>query len=140
MYSTLPQSTLCLPGPTIIGQIRERTTSFSANCLSEWNKLYVRQSQILGCFKKKILSLIRPSLHPVYRIHDPKGLAILTQFDIGLRKLNLHKFKHNFKETVYPMYPVNYGVQYTEHFLLLCPRYVEQKSIFLIQLALCYNL
>ena len=76
----LTESKYCLRRPNIIGQIRARTTSFSAsfypNCLSEWNELdsEVRQSPTLGCFKKKILSLIRPPFQPVFSIHDPKGL------------------------------------------------------------------
>ena len=102
----LPQSNYRLRRPAIIGQIRARTISFGAsfypNCLSEWNKLdsEIRQLPTLGMFKKKLFSLIRPLPQPVYSIHDPKGLAILTQLRVGLSKLNLHKFKHNFKDTV----------------------------------------
>ena len=94
----LTQSKYRLRRPNIIGQICARTTSFSAsfypNCLSEWNELdsEVRQSPTLGCFKKKILSFIRPPFQPVFSIHDPKGLAVLTQLHVGLSKLNLHKF------------------------------------------------
>ena len=102
----LTESKYRLRRPNIIGQIRARTTSFSAsfypNCLSEWNEhdSEVRQSPPLGCFKKKILSLSRPLLQPVFSINYPKGLAVLTQLRVGLSKLNLHKFKHNFKDTI----------------------------------------
>ena len=118
----------------LYGQIRARTKSFSAsfypNCLSEWNELdpEVRQSPTLGCFKKKIQSLIRPPLQPVYSIHDPKGLTILTQLRVGLSKLNLHKFKHNFKDTLNPLCLINDGVEDTEHYLLLCRRFDEQRK------------
>ena len=75
--------------------------SFYPNCLSEWNKLdsEMRQLPTLGMFKKRLFSLIRPLPQPVYSIHDPKGLAILTQLRVGLSKLNLHKVKHNVKDT-----------------------------------------
>ena len=130
----LTQSKYHLRRPNVIGQIRARTKSFSAsfypNCLSEWNELdpEVRQSPTLGCFKKKIQSLIRPPLQPVYSIHDPKGLTILTQLRVGLSKLNLHKFKHNFKDTLNPLCLINDGVEDTEHYLLLCRRFDEQRK------------
>ena len=56
------------------------------------------------------------------------GLAILTQLRAGLSKLNLHKFKHNFKDTVYPMCSINDGIEDTEHFLLLCHSYDVQRQ------------
>ena len=130
----LTQSKYRLRRPNIIGQIRARTTSFSTsfypNCPSEWNELdsKVRQSPTLDCFKKKILSLIRPPLQPVFSIHDPKGLAVLTQLRVGLSKLNFHKFKHNFKDTVNPMCLINDGNDDAEHYLWLCCRNDEQRK------------
>ena len=44
-----------------------------------------------------------------------------------LSKLNFHKFKHNFKDTINPMCPVNDGIEDTEHFLLLCNSFREQR-------------
>ena len=126
----------------IIGQIRARTMSFGAsfypNCLSEWNKLdsEIRQLPTLGMFKKKLFSLIHPLPQPVYSIQDPKGFAILTQLRVGLSKLNLHKFKHNFKDTVNPMCSINDGIQDTEHFLLLCHSYDSQSLVLLLLIML----
>ena len=51
-------------------------------------------------FKNKLLSLIRPPAKPVFSVYDPEGLAILTQLRVGLSALNLHKFRHNFKDTI----------------------------------------
>ena len=42
---------------------------------------------------------------------------------MGLSKLNFHKFKHNFRDTINPMCPTNDGIEDTEHFLLLCPSF-----------------
>ena len=42
---------------------------------------------------------------------------------VGLSKLNFHKFKHNFRDTINPMCPTNDGIEDTEHFLLLCPSF-----------------
>lgn len=105
----LSQYNYGLRRPAIIGRISARTKSFGGrfypSCRSEWNKLdpELKQSPTLKIFKKKLLKLIRPLPHPVYSIHDPKGLTILTQLRVGLSKLNLHKCAYNFKVTVNPL-------------------------------------
>ena len=42
---------------------------------------------------------------------------------MDLSKLNFHKFKHDFRDTINPMCPTNDGIEDTEHFLLLCPSF-----------------
>ena len=80
-------------------------------------------------FKKKLLSIIRPP--PPCKICvwnlRPKGLSYLTQLRVGLNKLNFHKFKHNFWDTINPMCPTSDGIEDTEHFLLLCPTFDAQR-------------
>ena len=56
------------------------------------------------------------------------GLSHLTQLRVGLRKLNFHKFQHNFRDTINPMCPSNDGIEDTEHFLLLCPSFGVQRT------------
>ena len=58
-----------------------------------------------------------------YGIHDPKRLSYLTQLRFGLSKLNFHKFKHNFRDTLNPLCLINDCIEDTEHFLLLCRAY-----------------
>ena len=119
--------------PPVVGQIRARTekfkSSFYPHSLSEWNKLdpEIRESSSVSVLKKKLFSKIRPPANSIYGIHNPKGIAYLTQLRMGLSKLNFHKFKHNFKDTINPMCPVNDGVEDTEHFLLLCNSFREQR-------------
>ena len=73
--------------------------------------------------------VIRPPPTPVYSIHDLKGLAILTQLRVGLSKLNLHKFRHNFRDTLNPLFPSNDGVEDMAHFLLHCHSYdIQERS------------
>ncbi len=121
----LRQSNNCLCGPTIIGQIHTRTlslgTSFYQNCISEWNKLDsdIRQLPPAALFKKKLFSLIRPLPNPACSIYDPKSLAILTQLRVSLSKLYLHKFTHNFKDTV----NAQLKLELKTHVLLLCHSY-----------------
>ena len=94
--------------------------SFYPSFLLEWKKLpyEVGGSPTIGIFKSKLFSLIRPFPKPVNGIYDPEGLAILTQLLFGLSKLNLHKFRHSFRDTLNPLCPSDDGVEDTEHFLL----------------------
>ena len=97
--------------------------------MTEWNKVdpEIIKSSFVSVLKKKLFSQIRPPANSVYGIHNPKGIAFLTQLRMGLRKLNFHKFKHNFKDTINPMCPVNDGIEDTEHFLLLCNSFRQQR-------------
>ena len=54
-------------------------------------------------------------------------MAILTHLRVGLSKLNFHKFRHNFSDTIDPMCPANDGVEDTEHYLLFCQSYEEPR-------------
>ena len=129
----LQQSQYSLRNQDVIGRIRARTekfkSSFYPNCLSEWNELCpeIRTAPSVAIFKKKLLSKIRPPAKSVFGIHDPIGLSYLTQLRVGLSKSNLHKFKHNFRDTINPMCPSNDGIESTEHFLLLCPSFEVQR-------------
>ena len=129
----LHQSQYCLRDQDVIGQMRARTekfkSSFYPNCLSEWNKLdpELRLAPSVAVFKKKLLSIVRPPAKSVFGIHDPIGLPYLTQLRVGLSKLNCHKFKHNFRDTINPMCPTSDGIEDTEHFLLLCPSFDLQR-------------
>ena len=131
---TLQQPNYSLRNQDAVGQIRARTekflSSFYPNCISEWNKLdpEIRLAPPVAVFKTKLLSRIRPSAKSVFGIHDPIGLSYLLQPRVGLSKLNFHKFKHNFRDTVNPMCPTNDGIEDTEHFLLLCPSFDIQRQ------------
>ena len=131
--SPFHQSQYCLRNQDVIGRLRARTEKFKSSfypyCLSEWNKLEpeLRLAPSVTVFKKKLLSKIRPPAKSVFGIYDPMGLSLLTQLRVGLSKLNFHKFKHNFRDTINPMCPTNDGVEDTEHFLLLCPSFDDQR-------------
>ena len=99
---------------------------------TEWNELApdIRLAPSVAIFKKKLVSIIRPPAKYVFWIHDPKGLAYLTQLRMGRSKLRFHKFKHNFRDSINPMCPTNDGIETTEHFLLLCPSFeVERRNL-----------
>ena len=129
----LHQSQYYLGNQGVIGQLDARTEkfklSFYPNCLSEWNKLEpeLRLAPSFAVFKKNLVNNPPPA-KSVYGIHDQKGFSYLTQFRVGLRKLNFYKFKHNFKDTVNPICPTSDGIEDTEHFLLLCPSFNIQRQ------------
>ena len=130
----LHQLPYSLQSQDVIGRLGARTekfqSSFYPNCISEWNKLdpEIRNVPSIAIFKSKLLSIIRPPAKSVFGIHDPIGLSYLSQTRVGLSKLNFHKFKHNFKDTINPMCPANDGIEETEHFLLLCPSFDNQQQ------------
>ena len=115
------------------GRTEKFQSSFYPNCISEWNKLdpEIRNVPSIAIFKTKLLSIIRPPARSIFGIHDPIGLSYLSQIRVGLSKLNFHKFKHNFKDTINPMCPTNGGIEDTEHFLLLCPSFDSQRQYLL---------
>ena len=84
-------------------------------------------TQIVSTTPMIRLAKIRPMPKCVFRIHDPTGLSYLTQLRVGLSKLNFHKFKHNFRDTMNQMCPSNDGIEDTEHFSLLCPSFEESR-------------
>ena len=130
----LHQLQYCLRNQGIIGQLNARTEklklSFYPTCLSEWKELEpeMRFAPPIAVFKKKILSIIRPPAKSVYGVHDPKGLSYLTQIRVGLSKLNFHKFRHYFRDTINPMCLTSDGVDTTEHLLLLCLSFDVQRQ------------
>ena len=63
----------------------------------------------------------------IFGIHDPTGLSYLTLLRVGLSKLNFHKFKYNFRDTLNLMCPTNDGIKDTEQLLLLCPSFAEPR-------------
>ena len=89
----------------------------------------IRESPSGRIFKKKLGSQIRPPQNFVYGIHNQKGVAYLTQLRVGLSKLNFHKFKHNFKDTINPPCPTNDGKEDIEHFLLICHSFNEPREV-----------
>ena len=127
----------------LIGRIKTRTeklqSSFYPHCLSEWNKLdpEIRLAPSVAVFKKKLLSIIRPPPKCFFGVHDTLGLSLLCQLRVDLSKLNFYKFKHNFRDTINPLFPLNDGIEDTEHFLLLCPSFVvPQRDLLTGVLAL----
>ena len=84
----LNQSNYNLRKQPVIGKIRARTAKYKASffpdSLLEWSKLdpVIRESPSLSVFKSRLLPFIRPPSNSVFGIHDPHGLALLTQLRV----------------------------------------------------------
>ena len=82
-------------------------------------------------FTNVLLKIGRPTPKPVYNIHDPNGLRLLTRLRLGFSHLNEHKFNHNFKECVNPLCSCSLKVESVSHFLLHCHYFTDiRKTLF----------
>ena len=71
-------------------------------------------------------------INPIYRIHDPNGLKLLTRLRLGLSHLREHKYKHNFMDTNIPFCVCGLlEEETTEHFLLRCTLFFNERKILL---------
>ena len=106
----LHRSYYSLHNQDVIGRIGARTekfqSSFYPHCLAEWNELdpELRHASSVAVFKKKLLSIIRPPAKSVFGIYDPVGFSYLTQNQSWSKQIKPHKFLHNFRDTVNPMW------------------------------------
>ena len=79
--------------------------SFFLSTISEWNKLdlKIRQSKTLLTFQNALIKIGRPIPKPIYNVHNPVGLKLLTRLRLGFRPLNQHKFNCNFQDCLNPL-------------------------------------
>ena len=73
------------------------------------------------------MAFIKPSTNNTFHCHSPDGLKLITRLRLGLLShIWLHKFKHNFQDTLNPI--CNYGtVETTIHYLLHCPNLSNER-------------
>ena len=95
--------------------------SFFPWSIVEWNKidLKIRNSSCL-VFRNYVLKRIRPLAAPLYNIHNPLGLKLLTRLRLGLSHLSEHRFNHNFESCLNPICTCSLEVESTIHFFLIC--------------------
>ena len=107
--------------------------SFFPWTILEWNKLD------LTICKSSLLKMVCPSPNPVYDIHNPLCLHLLTRLRLGLSHLKFnhkfeHKFNHNFKNCVNPLCTCSLEIESTSHFFLHCIHYDNNCSTLLNEL------
>ena len=109
--------------------------------ISEWNKLdpEIRLAPSVAVFKTKLPSQIRPPPKSIFGIHGPIGLSYHSQIRVGLSKLDFHKFKHNFRDTINPMCPTNDGIEDTEQFFCFALHLLLNDEIFSLEFRNYYD-
>ena len=71
---------------------------------------------------------MKSSENSVFAIHDNNGIKLLTCLRLNFSKLNEHKFRHNFLDTLNPMCSCGSEPETTAHFLLRCQNHVINRS------------
>ena len=66
------------------------------------------------------LKSIRPLSNPIYNIHDPLGIRLLTKLRLGISHLNKHRFNHNFDNCINTLGTCTLEIESTTHFFLHC--------------------
>ena len=70
---------------------------------------------------------IRPVGNSIYGIHDPFGVRLINRLRLGFSDLREHKFRHNFADTVNPLYWCTLETENTEHFVQRCQNHSSAR-------------
>ena len=89
--------------------------------INEWNKLDpdIRKIDSYVGFRKKLLSFIKPTENKTFSIYDPLGIKLLNRLRVDFSHLNEHKFRHNFADTLNPLYSCSLETETTALFSTL---------------------
>ena len=123
-----------------VAMLYSRTDIFKYSCfpsaISEWNKsdLKMRQSKTLLTFRNALIKIVRPIPEPIYNVHNPVGLKLLTRLRLGLSHLNQHKFNHNFRDCLNPLCSCSLEGESVSRFFLHCHYYSTIRSTLLNEL------
>jgi len=103
--------------------------SFFPSTLRDWFNLndYIKNSESIAVFKKRLLSNIRPIKNNIYNIFDPIGLKLLTRLRLGFSHLNEHRFRHNFQDCLNPLCTCSLETEDTIHYLLHCLHFSQHR-------------
>ena len=80
--------------------------------------------------KQKLIQIVRPKKQSYFGLHDIEVIRYLTQLRVKFSDLCEHRFRHNF-HCLSPLCICGNGEENNEHFLLHCPRYVNQCKDYL---------
>ena len=70
-------------------------------------------------------------LNSIYNIYNPLGVKYLTRLRIGFSHLKELEFKHNFQDSIDPMYSCSSDIETTIHFFLHCANFnIQIQTIF----------
>ena len=108
--------------------------SFFPYCQIGWDSLVheVRSSNSVAEFKINYLHhmAIRPQKNEYFNINDRYGMKLLTKLRVDFSDLRAHRFNHHFNCTS-PICKCSFEEETTEHFLLRCSRFDDQRRALL---------
>ena len=85
----------------------------------EWNKLDLQYGKsTYNIFRNHLLKNIQILSNPIYNIHNPIGIRLLSRLRLELNNLNEHMFNHNFGSCTNPS--CTSTLESTAHFFLHC--------------------
>ena len=85
-------------------------------------------------FQNALIKSGKPIPKPIYNVHNPVGLKLLTRLRLGLSHLNQHKFNHNFQDCLNPLCSCSLEVESVSHFFQHCYYYSNICSTLLNEL------
>ena len=78
---------------------------------------------------------LRPFSNSVYNCHNPRGIFLITRLRLGLSHLRELKFKHGFQDMLNLPCSCGNDVESSEHFLLHCPQFANERPTLLSTLG-----
>ena len=106
-----------------------RTESFKNSLLPyvirEWNKLdsEIRNAETYPSFRKMLLNFKASIGNSANKSYDPLGIILLIGLRFGFSHLSEQKFRHNFADSLNPLYSCSLETESTFHFFLRCQDY-----------------
>ena len=79
----------------------------------------------------KTNGLVKLPPNKTFNCHNLIGIKSVARLRLGLTHLQDHKFKHNFLDCLNPICCCGSDIETTVHYLLHCPIFSEERSIFL---------
>ena len=73
-----------------------------------------------------LLKFIKPSSNSLFNCHSLKGIKLITRLRLDLSHLRKHKFRHNFQDTLKPIWSCGDDIETTIHYLLHCSNYSDE--------------
>ena len=112
------------------------SNSYFINTIYEFNLLNseIRNSKSISEFKRKLLSVIRPTKKPVFVNSTVTVTRYLTQLRMRFSPLNAHRLRHNF-DCLSPLCVCGAGDEDNEHFFLHCHLFQAMRSELFGQLS-----
>ena len=91
----------------------------------------IRKSKIYHPFllsKKALLVFYKTEENSLFNVHSSIGVKYLNRLRLNFSHLNEHKFHHNFRDTVNPLWCCNTETETNSHYLLCCHLFSEQRT------------